>query len=63
MDPAAEAERRAQQERLYSLDMARIAAGGDRRTTLMVKNIPNKYTQKMLLALIEERFRGSFDFL
>jgi hypothetical protein len=51
MDPAAEAERRAQQERLYSLDMGRIAAGEDRRTTLMVKNIPNKYTQKMLLAV------------
>ena len=26
----------------------------------MIKNIPNKYTQKMLLALIEERFRGMF---
>ena len=56
MDPAAEAERRAQQERLYGLDLARIAAGEDRRTTLMIKNIPNKYTQKMLLTLMEERF-------
>lgn len=66
MDPVAEAERRAQQERLYGLDMARIAAGQDRRTTLMIKNIPNKYTQKMLLALLEERFARTrpfpFDF-
>ncbi|RMZ52295.1 hypothetical protein APUTEX25_001685 [Auxenochlorella protothecoides] len=50
------------QERLYALDVARIAAGEDRRTTLMIRNIPNKYTQKMLLALIEEQFRGAFDF-
>ena len=28
----------------------------------MIKNIPNKYTQRMLLQLIEERFRGHFDF-
>lgn len=62
MDPAAEAERRAQQERLYGLDLQRIAAGDDKRTTLMIKNIPNKYTQKMLLALMEERFAGMLPF-
>jgi len=62
MDPSAEAERRAQQERLYGLDMQRIAVGEDKRTTLMVKNIPNKYTQKMLLSLMEERFAGSVPF-
>ncbi|KAI3432299.1 hypothetical protein D9Q98_003859 [Chlorella vulgaris] len=62
MDPMAEAERRMQQEKLYSLDLNKIRAGDDKRTTLMVKNIPNKYTQKMLLALVEERFRGMFDF-
>lgn len=28
----------------------------------MVKNIPNKYTQKMLLATIDEAFRGQYDF-
>ena len=28
----------------------------------MVKNIPNKYTQKMLLATIDEHFRGTYDF-
>lgn len=62
MDPAAEAERRAQQERLYGLDLQRIAVGDDKRTTLMIKNIPNKYTQKMLLALMEERFAGMLPF-
>lgn len=28
----------------------------------MIKNIPNKYTQKMLLATIDEEFRGHYDF-
>jgi protein phosphatase 1 regulatory subunit 42 len=48
-DPMLEAERKAQQEKLFALDMERIRTGEDKRTTLMVKNIPNKYTQKMLL--------------
>jgi len=42
------------QEKLYSLDLNKIRAGEDKRTTLMVKNIPNKYTQKMLLAVSGE---------
>jgi protein phosphatase 1 regulatory subunit 42 len=61
-DPALEAERRSQQEKLFSLDADRIMSGEDKRTTLMVKNIPNKYTQKMLLASVEEHFKGMFDF-
>eukprot|EP00798_Chlamydomonas_sp_ICE-L_P021946 gene21946-28992_t len=61
-DPAAETERRAQQEKLYALNNDRIRGGSDLRTTLMIKNIPNKYTQKMLLATIDERFKGTYDF-
>jgi hypothetical protein len=61
-DPALEAERKAQQEKLFALDGERIMSGEDKRTTLMVKNIPNKYTQKMLLAAVEEHFKGMFDF-
>uniref|UniRef100_A0A7R9V4D8 Mei2-like C-terminal RNA recognition motif domain-containing protein n=1 Tax=Chlamydomonas euryale TaxID=1486919 RepID=A0A7R9V4D8_9CHLO len=61
-DPAAEAERKAQQEKLYSLNPERIYSGQDRRTTLMIKNIPNKYTQKMLLSTIDEFFHGTYDF-
>jgi hypothetical protein len=30
---------------MYALDSDKIRAGEDRRTTLMIKNIPNKYTQ------------------
>ncbi|GFR50355.1 hypothetical protein Agub_g12565 [Astrephomene gubernaculifera] len=61
-DPAAELERKMQQEKLYALDAVKIRAGEDKRTTLMIKNIPNKYTQKMLLATIDEQFKGAYDF-
>ncbi|XP_048445261.1 protein MEI2-like 1 isoform X2 [Pyrus x bretschneideri] len=50
-------------KRQYELDIERIRHGEDRRTTLMIKNIPNKYTSKMLLAAIDEQCRGIYDFL
>ncbi|XP_062184033.1 protein MEI2-like 4 isoform X2 [Phragmites australis] len=50
-------------KRLYELDIERIVRGKDSRTTLMIKNIPNKYTSKMLLAVIDENHRGTYDFI
>ncbi|XP_068667494.1 protein MEI2-like 2 [Aristolochia californica] len=47
----------------YQLDLDKIVSGEDMRTTLMIKNIPNKYTSKMLLAAIDENHRGTYDFL
>ncbi|KAK4779602.1 hypothetical protein SAY87_015708 [Trapa incisa] len=47
----------------YELDIERIIRGEDDRTTLMIKNIPNKYTSKMLLAAIDEHHRGIYDFI
>ncbi|XP_015580065.1 protein MEI2-like 4 isoform X2 [Ricinus communis] len=47
----------------YELDLDRIMRGEDSRTTLMIKNIPNKYTSKMLLAAIDEYCRGTYDFI
>ncbi|XP_031387567.1 protein MEI2-like 4 isoform X1 [Punica granatum] len=47
----------------YELDIERIIRGEDNRTTLMIKNIPNKYTSKMLLAAIDEHHRGTYDFI
>ncbi|OIV97049.1 hypothetical protein TanjilG_11566 [Lupinus angustifolius] len=47
----------------FELDLGRILRGEDSRTTLMIKNIPNKYTSKMLLAAIDEQCRGTYDFL
>ncbi|XP_010272651.1 PREDICTED: protein MEI2-like 2 [Nelumbo nucifera] len=46
----------------YQLDLDKIISGEDIRTTLMIKNIPNKYTSKMLLAAIDENHRGTYDF-
>ena len=40
-----------------------MRSGADTRSTLMVRNIPNKYNQKMLLATIEDRHAGKFDLL
>ncbi|XP_076902467.1 protein MEI2-like 2 [Bidens hawaiensis] len=47
----------------FQLDLGKIINGEDNRTTLMIKNIPNKYTSKMLLAVINERHCGTYDFL
>ncbi|KAK4769042.1 hypothetical protein SAY86_027192 [Trapa natans] len=47
----------------YQLDLHKIMNGEDTRTTLMIKNIPNKYTSKMLLAAIDENHQGTYDFL
>lgn len=37
-------------------------SGNDKRTTVMVRNIPNKYTQSMLLEEININFEGLYDF-
>ncbi|KAL8468393.1 hypothetical protein ACS0TY_031562 [Phlomoides rotata] len=47
----------------YYLDLDKIRTGEDTRTTLMIKNIPNKYTSNMLLDAINEHHMGTFDFL
>ena len=44
------------------LDLEAVRSGADKRTTLMIKNIPNKYTQEMLLEALSG-FVGSFDFV
>lgn len=41
----------------------RIENGLDSRTTCMLRNIPNKYTQRMLIDFIEETHRATFDFV
>jgi len=47
---------------LYSLDLDKVSKGEDVRTTLMIKNIPNKYDQESLLEVINEKFTGLYDF-
>ncbi|XAR48245.1 hypothetical protein NMG60_11031000 [Bertholletia excelsa] len=53
----------ADNKKQFELDLERIIQGEDNRTTLMIKNIPNKYTSKMLLAAIDERHKGTYDFI
>lgn len=40
------------------LDLDAVEAGRDSRTSLMVRNIPNKYTQQMLLSEFAENGHG-----
>lgn len=40
-----------------------VISGAERRTSVMVRNIPNKYSQRMLLAAVDESFQGTYDFL
>ncbi|KAG7547080.1 RNA-binding domain superfamily [Arabidopsis suecica] len=47
----------------FQLDLSKIMRGEDPRTTLMIKNIPNKYTRNMLLAAIDEKNSRTYDFL
>ena len=51
------------EKKFYVIKLHAIANGEDIRTTVMVKNIPNKYTQKMLLQTINKKFSGTYDFL
>lgn len=46
----------------FRLDLNAIMQGMDSRTTLMIKNIPNKYTQKMLITKLNQSHKGKFDF-
>ncbi len=49
-------------EEIYEIDVEKIAAGRDKRTTVMIRNIPNKYTQVMLLSEIDVAFKQEYDF-
>lgn len=46
----------------FSSPSWQVSKGMDKRTTIMVRNIPNKYTQTMLLQEIDSSYRGAYDF-
>jgi RNA recognition motif-containing protein len=46
----------------YELYVDKVLNGDDTRTTLMIKNIPNKYDQDMLLTTVDKKYRGLYDF-
>ena len=46
----------------FEFKAEKILSGIDTRTTLMIRNIPNKYSQKLLIRLIDLRFKDKYDF-
>ena len=44
-----------------NIDLKRIIYLEDRRTTLMIKNIPNKFNRDLLLSIINQNFRTAYD--
>ena len=46
----------------YMINLKNIIMRRDMRTTLMMKNIPNKYTQIMILKKIDENHKKQYDF-
>ena len=46
----------------YTIVLSDILEKKDTRTTLMIKNIPNKYNQKLLLKKIDQNHKRRYDF-
>ena len=44
-----------------NVDMLRVLNFEDTRTTIMIKNIPNKFTRELLINIIDQNFRGTYD--
>eukprot|EP01133_Synstelium_polycarpum_P013891 gene13891-16387_t len=47
----------------FILSIDKVKQSLDCRTSLMIKNLPNRLTQTNLLSIIDEHFRGAYDFL
>ena len=43
------------------IDMKKVLSLADTRTTLMIKNIPNKFTREKLLEIMDKEFKGTYD--
>jgi hypothetical protein len=45
------------------IDIKKILSLEDRRTTLMIKNIPNKFQRDLILKTLNKNFKGAYDVL
>ena len=45
------------------INLDRIANNKDQRTTLMIRNIPNRYTQANMIHFVNINFKGLYDFI
>lgn len=43
------------------VNIQKILSLEDKRTTMMIKNIPNKFTRELLLSTIDQNFKGTYD--
>lgn len=51
-------------ERLnFQIELDTIKNGLEKRTTIMIRNIPNRYNQEALLKVIDVKFKGMYDFV
>ena len=46
--------------REYIINLSAVDQAG--KKTLMIRNIPNRYDQKMLIRTIDQTFKGTYDF-
>jgi hypothetical protein len=46
----------------YNIILTNVIQGIDTRTTVMIKNLPNKFDQKMLLSIVKENHKFRYDF-
>jgi len=47
----------------FKVDLINIIIGKDKRTTIMLRNIPNKYTLQNLVDEINSLFLGKYDYI
>lgn len=45
------------------VDMWSLVEGRENRTTIMIRNVPNKYTQSQFLDLLNETHAGEYSFV
>ena len=46
----------------FRVDFSAVLQGTDRRTTVMLRNVPNKYSKAALLRLLDQNYAGTYDF-